>query len=48
MACFQLRVWVLGFWFGLALRCVASVCAVYVRLRLVSFRLAGLFFRLSL
>jgi hypothetical protein len=42
-ACFEPRVWVLRFGFGFAFRCVALFCAVYVRLHLVCFRLAGLF-----
>jgi hypothetical protein len=48
-ACLLPCVWVWGFWFGFALRRVALLCGVFVRLRLVFFfRLAGLFFRLSL
>jgi hypothetical protein len=36
-------VWVLGFWFGFALRCVALLCAVYVQLQLVLFPDGGPF-----
>jgi hypothetical protein len=46
-ACFAPRVWILGVWFCFALRCVALLCAVYVRMRLVLF-LAGRPFLLSL
>jgi hypothetical protein len=35
-ACFAPRLWILGFWLGFALRCVALLC-VYVRLHLVLF-----------
>jgi hypothetical protein len=47
-AFFAHHVWVWGVKFGLALRCAALLCAVYVQLHLVCFRLAGLFFHLSL
>jgi hypothetical protein len=72
-ACLAPRAWVWGFWFGFALRRVALLCGVFVRLHLalfpaggpflpslsvntynfpalfrLYFRLAGLFFRLSL
>jgi hypothetical protein len=42
-ACFALRVWVLGFWFGFTLNCVALLCAVYVRVHLVLFPAGGPF-----
>jgi hypothetical protein len=45
-ACFEPRVWVQGFWFGFALRCVAWLCAVYVRLHLALFPAGGPFLRL--
>jgi hypothetical protein len=47
-ACLTPHVYNLRFWFGFALRCVALLCAVCVGLHLVLFRLAGLFFCLSL
>jgi hypothetical protein len=37
------RVWVLGFLFGFALRFVALLCAVYVRLHLVLYPAGGPF-----
>jgi hypothetical protein len=43
VACFALRVWVLGFWFCFAFRCVALLCAMYVRLHLVLFPAGGPF-----
>jgi hypothetical protein len=36
-------VWDYSFWFGFALRCVALLCGVYVRLHLVFFPAGGLF-----
>jgi hypothetical protein len=36
-------VWVWGFWFGFALRCVALLCGVLVRLHLASFSAGGPF-----
>jgi hypothetical protein len=40
-ACFEPCMWVWVFLFGFALRCVALLCAVCVRLHLACFRLAG-------
>jgi hypothetical protein len=42
-ACFAPRMWVWGFSFGFALRCVALLCAVCVRLHLVLFPAGGPF-----
>jgi hypothetical protein len=42
-ACPAPRVWVLGFWFGFGLRCVALIGAVCVRLHLVLFPDGGPF-----
>jgi hypothetical protein len=36
-------VWVWGFWFGFALRCVALLCGVFVRLHLALFSAGGPF-----
>jgi hypothetical protein len=36
-------VWVWGFWFGFALRCLALLCSVFVRLHLVLFLAGGPF-----
>jgi hypothetical protein len=37
------RVWVWGVWFGLALRCAALLCGVFVRLHLALFPAGGPF-----
>jgi hypothetical protein len=42
-ACLALRVWVWGVWFGFALRCVALLCGVFVRLHLALFPAGGPF-----
>jgi hypothetical protein len=42
-ACLAPRVWVWGVWFGLALRCVALLCGVFVRLHLALFPAGGPF-----
>jgi hypothetical protein len=42
-ACFAPNMWVWGFWFGFALRCVALLCGVCVRLHLVLFPAGGPF-----
>jgi hypothetical protein len=42
-ACLAPRVWVWGFWFGFALRCVALLCGVFVRLHLALFPAGGPF-----
>jgi hypothetical protein len=36
-ACLAPRVWVWGFWFGFALRCIALLCGVFVQLHLALF-----------
>jgi hypothetical protein len=43
VACFAPCVWVLGFWFGFALRRVALLCGVYLRLHLDLFPAGGPF-----
>jgi hypothetical protein len=47
-ACLAPRVWVWAVWFGFALRCVALLCDVFVRLHLALFPAGGPFFRLSM
>jgi hypothetical protein len=42
-ACLLPRVWVWGFWFGLALRRVALLCGVFVQLHLALFPAGGPF-----
>jgi hypothetical protein len=42
-ACLSPCVWVWGFWFGFALRCVALLCGVFVRLHLALFSAGGPF-----
>jgi hypothetical protein len=42
-ACLAPRVWVWGFWFGFALRCMALLCGVFVRLHLALFPAGGPF-----
>jgi hypothetical protein len=42
-ACLAPRVWVWGVWFGFALRCVALLCVVFVRLHLALFPAGGPF-----
>jgi hypothetical protein len=48
-ACLSPCVWFWGFWFGFALRCIALLCGVFVRLRLAFFSAGGgVFFRLCI
>jgi hypothetical protein len=42
-ACLVPRVWVWGVWFGFALRCMALLCGVFVRLHLALFPASGPF-----
>jgi hypothetical protein len=42
-ACLAPRVWVWGVWFSFALRCVALLRGVFVRLHLALFPAGGLF-----
>jgi hypothetical protein len=42
-ACLAPCVWVWGAWFGFALRCVALLCGVFVRLHLALFPAGGPF-----
>jgi hypothetical protein len=42
-ACLSPCVWVWGFWLGFALRCVALLCDVFVRLHLALFSAGGPF-----
>jgi hypothetical protein len=42
-ACLAPRVWVWAVWFGLALRCVALLCGVFVQLHLALFPAGGPF-----
>jgi hypothetical protein len=42
-ACLAPRVWVWGVWLGFALRCVALLCGVFVRLHLALFPAGGPF-----
>jgi hypothetical protein len=47
-ACLSPRVWVRSFWFGFALRRVAMLCGVFVRLHLPLFPAGGAFSSVSL
>jgi hypothetical protein len=42
-ACLAPHVWVWGVWFGFALRCIALLCGVFVRLHLALFPAGGPF-----